>query len=622
VAIGAAVVVLREPQSADSGPRPVPPPQTTVAEYTSEGVVVPAPPGIPPQPGRVDVVAGPGRLALTWPPVAEAAGYEVRWGENRTRLVAQPAVQLDGLADGQPTGVEVRSVGTRGERSPAAAAVGTPGPSAEGGWSFAEEFDGPLDPARWRFSSTGSCGAAGPGMADDARRLVVTAQCGSEPVALAARTPLRLAGGPELGRVVVDTDQPGLTGELLIDLVPGVAAQIGANPGPVKAGNPGLAIEDPALPPGAIRVRVAARPGAPTAARVLVAPGTPRRGTGATVSPVPSAAIGVTVRWEVVLRTDGVRVLRDGVVVAAGDVVPAWREATAVIGLAGSRSGVRAAVDFAGFRGAPTEAPPLAPAPPLDPGQVVTTQGGAARTPSGGARVTGVERAVLLLTLLPQNGEPEPADAFSVEIGGKRFPAKPAVAGQPMRRGVRYPVVAEVAPDALVLRADGKTLPLLVHGPAHQGRAQTRVAAAHLELTPREGAPQPPVYQELPGPLERTRPALARPGAVLLDASGQALTEGGRAPRGRLVLELSADALGGQQLGGELAGLAGLEVRLDRTKLAGIPTVVDGPGVGGTWRIAIDTAGLPPGRHSVEVRAVGVDTRSAFAVAYAPFVLE
>ncbi|GAA4294551.1 hypothetical protein ACFQV2_40015 [Actinokineospora soli] len=85
------------------------------------------------------------------------------------------------------------------------------------------------------------------------------------------------------------------------------------------------------------------------------------------------------------------------------------------------------------------------------------------------------------------------------------------------------------------------------------------------------------------------------------------------------MLELTLDGLGGQQLGGDLAGLAGVEVRLDRTRLAGIPTVVDGPGIGGSWRIAIDTTGLAPGRHTVEVRAVGVDARSAFAVSYTPF---
>ncbi|MFC7618608.1 hypothetical protein ACFQV2_40020 [Actinokineospora soli] len=480
-------------------------------------------PGTPPvQPERLDVRPGPGRLALSWPTATGAVGYEVRWGD-RTRLVAQPAVQLDGLTDEQQYRVEVRSVGPHGERSLAAITHAAPHPAEARDWAFADEFD--AGPGKWRFTSAAGCGAAGLGKGDDARRLVVTAQCGSEPVALAARTPLRLGGGPELGRFVVDTDQPGRNGDLLLDLVPGPVAQVGAGAGTAKPGQPGQALDDPTLPPGAIRVRVGAQPGAPTSVQVLVAPGTPRKGKPVRVAPVPSADIGVTVRWEVVLTTDGVRVLREGTVVGAGDVVPAWREATAVIGLSGGRGGVRAALDFAGFTGAPTATPALSPAPPLDTGQVVTDSR-AFQTPSGGAWVSGVTGGRLLLTLVPQNGPEDPArDVYTVEVGGKQYPAKPAVPGQPMTRGVRYPVYADLPADALVLRADGRTLPLRVHGPPHPGRAATRVLAAHLELTPRpDTTPPPPAPVET---LERTRPALARPAAVLLDAAGRALAEGG-----------------------------------------------------------------------------------------------
>ncbi|MGW5050690.1 fibronectin type III domain-containing protein [Actinokineospora sp. NPDC004072] len=618
VVIGAAVVLLREPEAAEDGPRPAPPPQTTVAAYTSDGVVLPEPQGAPVQPERIEVEPGPQRLRLWWPPVEDAVGYEVRWGE-RTRLVAQPAVQLDGLTDGMPYAVEVRSVGEHGERSLAAKTQGMPQPDDQTGWAFADDFDaGGPHPGRWRFTSVAGCGSAGPGSGDDARRLVVAAQCGSEPVSLAARTPLRLAEGPgELGRFVVDTDQPGMAGELVFDLVPGQVDQVG--PASAPPGGPGKAQEDAALPPGAVRVRIAAEAGQ-TAVDVLVGRGTPRRGVPTRISNVPRPEIGVTARWEVVLHTDGVRVLRDGLVVGAGDAVPAWREATAIVSLVGDRTGVRAAVDFIAFRGAPTVTPPLVPSPQLDPGQVVST-GGSPQTPSGGARVDGVSGGRLLLTLVPQNGPDDPKDdAFAVEVGGKQYPAKPAVPGQPLLRGVRYPVVADLPTDALILRADGRTLPLRVHGPAHPGRAATRVVAAHLELTPRPGA-VPPAPTLRIDPQDRTRPALARPSAVLLNAAGTPLESGGLAPRGRLVVEVALDAVGGQQIGGELAGLAGVEVRLDRTRLAGIPTVVDGPGIGGTWRIAIDTTALPPGRHSIEVRAVGVDARAAFAVAYTPFEL-
>lgn len=620
VVIGAAVVLLRTPADTSTGPTPVPAPQTTVADYAREGVVVPGPDRAPKQPERLTVTPGPNRLNLAWSTVPDAAGYEIRWNDQ-VRLVALTTAQLDGLENGRQHAVEVRSVGKYGQRSLATINQGTPEPRPADDWTFADEFDDNAPhPTRWRFTSTSRCGTASPGTGADAQRLVVTAQCGSEPVSLAARTPLKLTNGPgELGRFVIDTDQPGLAGELLIDLVPGQVDQVGGGTATARASTPGKAQDDQSLPPGTIRVRITARAGAePTTVQVLVGPSTPRQGTPVRIAPVPTAGIGVTVRWEVVLHTDGVRVLREGAIVGAGDVVPAWREATAVVGMTAGRAGVRAAVDFVGYRGAPTATPPLMPAPALDTGQVVAPSR-AAHTPSGGARVSDVTGARLLLTLVPQNGPDDPADdVYAVEIGGRQYPTVPAVAGQRLTRGVRYPVVAQLPADALVLRADGRTLPLRVRGPQHPGRAPTRVLAATLELIPRPGAtlPEPPRQGS---PQDRTRPALARPDAVLLDAAGTPLTEGTRVPRGRLVLEVTLDGVGGQLLGGELAGLAGVEVRLDRNRLAGIPTVVDGPGTGGTWRIAVDTTELPPGRHSVEVRAVGVDPRSAFAASYTPF---
>ncbi|GAA4434876.1 hypothetical protein GCM10023148_41280 [Actinokineospora soli] len=150
VAIGAAVVVLREPEAADEGPRPIPAPQTTVASYAADGVVLPAPGTPPVQPERLDVRPGPGRLALSWPTATGAVGYEVRWGD-RTRLVAQPAVQLDGLTDEQQYRVEGRSVGPHGERSLAAITHAAPHPAEARDWAFADEFD--AGPGKWRLST-------------------------------------------------------------------------------------------------------------------------------------------------------------------------------------------------------------------------------------------------------------------------------------------------------------------------------------------------------------------------------------------------------------------------------------------------------------------------------------
>jgi hypothetical protein len=73
-----------------------------------------------------------------------------------------------------------------------------------------------------------------------------------------------------------------------------------------------------------------------------------------------------------------------------------------------------------------------------------------------------------------------------------------------------------------------------------------------------------------------------------------------------LIIEVSLDATAGQRVAGELAGLAGVEVRVDDTLVAAIPTVRDGPGVAGRWRIALNPASLGGGDHTVTVRVLGV----------------
>ncbi|MGQ0839701.1 fibronectin type III domain-containing protein [Actinokineospora sp.] len=637
VVIGGAIVVLRTPEKpGETAPRPAPPPQTTVREFAGDGVVIPTPVNPPAQPAKVEVRPGPQRLQVGWgpPEPVGAAGYEIRWGRagqlDRVRLVAQPAAQLDALENEAEYEIEIRTVNAFGQRSLPVKTRGTPKLSAnEPAWSFADRFIGRVvpDPERWRLSSASDCARATRGDGENGRRMVISAQCGTEPVALRSRAPLRLlesAVDGELGRVVVETDQPGQTGELLIDLVPGPADLIDGSPnGPPRPDRPGLAQDDPALPPGTVRVRVAGQE-TTTTVQVLVAPGTPRLGTAISVDPAPTANIGVSVRWEVVLRTDGVRVLRDGQVVGGGDVVPAWREATALLGFAASSGGLYAAVDLVAFTGAPTAPPVFVPPPALDTGRVVHVAGSGIVTSADGARVQGTVGGQLRITLVPQNGPDNPPaldDLFTVEVGGSKYATRPAVVGQPLTRGVRYPIVADLPAEALVLGPDGKTLPLRVRGPFQRGQATTRLISASIELTAPPGGVSPAAGSGTDIPLFQIRPALARPGARFLDASGKPIPNDAEVPRGRLVLEVRADGPAGQRLGGELAGLAGMEVRLDGERIAGIPTVVDGPGVAGTWRLAVNTTGLRPGQHTIEIKAIGVDPRAAFAVAYAPFTI-
>ncbi|SES46689.1 hypothetical protein SAMN04487818_11688 [Actinokineospora terrae] len=631
-----AVLVLRTPPEEKAAPTTVqvPPAQTTVKPFAAEGVVVPRPAEKPKPPAAIKVTPGPQRLQLRWGPdePKDAAGYDVRWGRmgtmEFTRFVAYTGAQLDALDNNTAYDIEVRTVDAYGQRSEPTKTNATPLEVADDPpWSFNDRFTSRVipDPVKWTLASSNGCGKATSGEGEDGRRLVISAKCGTDPVALQARPPFRLRDTPvngEYGRLVVETDQVGLGGVLHLDLVPGPADLIDGSPnGPTITPQPaGRATDDPTLPPGTIRVWIAGQ-SASTDVGVLVAPGTPRTTRGGGVTAPKPPEIGFTVRWEVVFSESGVQVLQDGVVVGGSDVVPTWREATALVGFTGPAN-VYAAVNLVGFIGAPTTVPVLVVPPPIDAGRVVVSPDAPLSTSASGAQVKGTRGGQVRAVLVPQNRPGDATtDTFSIEIGGATFPARPAVAGQPMSRGVRYPIVADVPAEALVLAADGKTLPLRVRGPLHQGQAATNVINVALELTAPEGAVSPAAGSGTDLPLPRPRPALAEPSGTFLDAAGKAIPEGGEVRGGRVVLEVRTDGLDGQRVAGRLAGLAGIEVRLDGRRIAGIPTIVDGPGVGGRWTLALPTGGLNAGRHTVEVKAIGVDEKAIPGLAYASFQL-
>jgi hypothetical protein len=188
-----------------------------------------------------------------------------------------------------------------------------------------------------------------------------------------------------------------------------------------------------------------------------------------------------------------------------------------------------------------------------------------------------------------------------------------------MQVGVRLPVVADIPPEALVFADNADFIPIQVRSLAAENGATTQVMTAELELTG-EGLGTP-VTRPAGPPLARPVPALAVPAVAVYDAAGQPLPQLENVPRGRLVLEVTADAAAAQRLTGAVAGLAGLEVSLDGRQLAGIPTAAEGPGIGGRWRIALNTTEVPPGSHNLQVTAIGVDQNTAFTVAYASFVM-
>ena len=637
--IGGAVLVLRDPDSGQANePPPLPPAQTSVQAYADKAVLVPQPGERPKAPARLDIQTFDHRLVIGWgprrigaPEPVGAVGYEVRWGRDGRRLVAEPVIQLDGLDD-VPYRIEVRTVDAFGQRSDPVTGEGTPGPGApeDDPFVLVDRFDGTdvPDPARWRLVGTGSCTKAARGDGEDTHRMVITAQCGNsdESIALHSRAPLRLnsVASGELGRVAIRTDRPGQDGELTIDLVPGPADLIGRAPtGSLGEVRPGLSTVDDSLPPGTIRVRISAwphgiaPPGDPTTVvQVQVPPGTPRSGKAIAVQPVPAGELTVSTRWDVVLRTDGVFVLRDGVVVGGGDVLPSFTEATALFGFT-SNGGIRAAIDMIGIGGAPTGPPPLVPAPRVDFDREVSWPGSKVSTTATGRRLSGVESAQLRITLVPQ-ANLGPESQFMVDVGGAMFPAQRAIPNQPALAGIRLPIVATVPPEALIMPAGGgDVINMVVHATVEQNGLATQVLTAELELT---GTPTPGP-RVTNAPLARPNPVLAEPTAALHDAAGQPTSATQGVPRGRLVLDITLDALAAQRLSGAVAGLAGIEISMDGQPLAGIPTVRDGPGIAGTWRIALDTNGFASGTHNVQVMLIGTDPTTSFAVTYAAFVL-
>jgi hypothetical protein len=199
---------------------------------------------------------------------------------------------------------------------------------------------------------------------------------------------------------------------------------------------------------------------------------------------------------------------------------------------------------------------------------------------------------------------------FTVQINNQTFPTRPAVAGQQYEPGLRYPIVADLPAAALTVTGERGLLGIRVH--SADPKLSPEVQHAQLELVP---DPAHPVIfaTTTTESLQRPRPVLAVPTGALLDASGRKIEGRLPSPQGRVVLDISLAGTG------ELAGLAGIEVRVDDKRIAGIPTNRDGPGIAGHWRLALNTASVATGVHELELRAVSADGVSSPQLAYLPW---
>lgn len=609
ILVAGAVVALRvteEPGPDEQGPEPF-----HVDRYAANFVVVPDPGPRPAPPHRVVATPGPGTLRVSWADglpggnaPAGAAGYDVRWDGASgpgSRLVVSPDVVIDGLADGRPYRVEVRTVDAFGQRSASVSTDATPG-RADTSWQ--DGLTGLFDTfsrgaaAGWHLS--GYPGCVDPG-APDANGLPIHLSCGADRAVLRARTPLRLGpAAPDgvLGRVAVRTDTAGPGGELTIDLVPGVADRAGIDVQRAEAG------PDPALPGGTIRV-VVNDDGVAVGAAPDVAAVAPRE---LDTTPAPSRGPGVAHLFEVVLTTGGVRVYQDDLLVTVGGVVPSWSTASMLIGLRGPdgrRSRVH--VSGAGFSGAATSLPAVVEERVHPTTQRILSldepapQVGTARAPLAAAA------SARLVTTVTTTASLDPHAVF-VQFGDQLVPARPATPAPSVRPAASVTLVADVPAVFLGPTGPFSITPLVLRAAGGDG---VQLVESYLEITPGpdwvpdSAAPPDPV----PKPADDRLPAIE---PRLANAAGEPLPDDTTPAQGQVVLTVALSGTATQWDTGGVAGVRGVQVRLDGRLMAGIPTDADGPAVGGEYAMSIAVAGLTTGRHSLEIREYGeteIDSR-------------
>ncbi|MBP2321562.1 hypothetical protein JOF56_001947 [Kibdelosporangium banguiense] len=571
IVVAGAIVALRNADTPTEQKPPLPaPPQTEVVQYADQSVLLPQPGGRPEKPADLVVTPGPHRLQVSWARKPEITGYDVRLrgpGDfQRTRLVADEATQFDGLDDHTEYSLEVRAVDSFGQRSDPVTQTHRPSGKRpdESRYALVDHFDGAVvpDPARWQLANNAACARMSRGADDDNKRLVISAACGAESVAIRSRTPLRLKdNGGELGRMMIETDAPATDGELTMDLVPGPVDLVESGP------------RGDGLIPGLVRVRI-------TSESVEI-PGFP-------AVKIPRLA-AISSRWELVLRTDGISVWRNGVQVAAANVVPTWTEATPLFGFAGPANGLNyAGIDAIGLSSGDT--PAYVPAPRIT-SNAITSPDTEAFAGSLGGQLRITIRASYGVVLAP----------FTVDIAGRSFPARPATEGQGYQPGTRYPIVVDLPADALLLSGDRHELRAAVHSSVPQ--SMPVVQHLGLELVP-DPAHKPSAAQAEPASEQAQRPRLmiAPIKAALLDAAGNKIDSNHASPRGRVVLDVT-------MTGADVhAGLAGIEIWVDNKRIAGIPTNRDGPAVTGHWRIALNSGAFPTGVRNLELKAISTDS--------------
>lgn len=572
-ALVAGVVSLRGTSGVSPLPGPPPPPE--VAGFTASGVHVEPLAGPPATPGMPRFAVGEDTPVLRWAPVPAATGYEVAWRpvssdeaerDERRRLTAVPAVALTGVPARSSVSVAVTAIDAAGRRSaPLRLSTGSlTQDSVRSGDAGPAEFADPFvsaaapDRYRWRLPEGNlSCLVRGGGA--DLGMLVVQHACGT--VQLRPAVPLQLSDGPDgaRGRISLAADGPVEGGELAVALLPGPHA--GLPPGILDRPGPqaGTAGPDPALPAGAVLLRIG--PHGP--ALSLAGPAT------ATTGPAPLAVAeepAVPHTWELRITPGAITVLRDGARTLTAAVALPWREATAVVAVRPGPDGVdRTLVDGVRMSSAP---------PPPDPVQVVAV------TPGGDIPAAMLSTASGL-RLLGWLQEPPARGADTVAFRG----------GPPT--GLQ-PVGAPSTDGTLAVTAD---LPVPTTGPGDATLTLTGppLKDAVLEVTHR---PMPATEAAAP-----RLPLSSPPAAPVAQPRLRVRAQQGDAP---VAVEIGLDPRPAQRRYGAPGGYVGLEVFLGERRIAGVSTATAGPAVGGRYVLTLDRKLITPG-VKLRVRVVPAD---------------
>ncbi|MFD0199643.1 MULTISPECIES: fibronectin type III domain-containing protein [Saccharothrix] len=491
-------------------------------------------------------------------------GFEVRWN-GRTRLVRGTETELTDLDANADVHVEVRALDAMGNRSDPATAQAVPRLVYDETWLDGlmpplDVFDGPeaLNPRRWRVFDRGNtdCLCLRP---LNGKRLEI--DC--DRVDLQSNVPVRF-GVPTpdgaVARVSLTTDGPvgdqSEDSSVLIALLPDPVHDVGH-------------LEEP-FPPDAVVLRIT-----PFGAQFVLGGVTSPTELGGTYPPPTS---GVRHRWELRVIPGAVVALRDGVKVAMAEVELPWISARARLVFRNARG---THLDTFGIGGVPGMPAPgsVAPLGPSANDNGVVSLGNVANSQLAGASSVRVVASVVAERTAP----------ITVELGTRSAPAvfmPPDRGLDRSRPSVVYADFPLPAPDSnprVALRSDGG----LTAYAAHLVIADGQDARHRLPRL---------VDRALPDPLV-PRPAVSVVHEAADDSGTPRLPNGGKL---RLTVELA------DSRAREVAAVKGVEVDLDGEPIVVLPT---NGSAGGRHEFLVDLAGLPGGRHRLDVRVLPVDER-------------